>query len=115
MVTIPRNNISEVFRRAEAGGEEALAGHFLGESGVGITVRELGVGGPAGGLTVVGKFRSRPGGPALPTPEDSAGLRPGWFLMLVSVEDGCASEWACWTTDGKSPDALPLVVRLVEQ
>jgi len=114
MVTIPRRVLAEILHRVESAWPEVAAGHFMGGGEGALTVTSVGEGGPTPELAVVGKYRSRPDGPAVPTAEDAAGLRPGWFLLLVSIRSGKPSEWSCWTSDGKSPDPVPMVVRLAD-
>jgi hypothetical protein len=113
MVQLPVKVLAGILGRAAAAWPGVASGHLSGEPGAVVTVREIGGDGLPGSAPVVGKFRSRPDGPATPTAEDAAGLRPGWFLMLVSVRSGSPAEWSCWTSSGKSPDPVPMVVRLV--
>jgi proteasome lid subunit RPN8/RPN11 len=69
--------------------------------------------GSSRGLSVVGTWHAHPDASAEPTAEDSAGLRPGGLLLLISVRNGQADEWACWTILGGACE--PVIVRLASR
>ncbi len=54
----------------------------------------------AAGLAVLGAWHSHPDRPAEPSPDDIASAQPGWWTVIVAVEDGRSGGWAAFLAEG---------------
>ncbi len=64
------------------------------------------------GLSLVGAFHSHPDGAAGPSGIDRERAWPAYVYVIVSVREGVAAEWTCWTLDERAEAFLPEPVRL---